>query len=237
MSKIPYSRILLKVSGEALAGTEPYGIDARACQWVITATRDLLEHGIEVGIVIGGGNIFRGVKGSELGITQTAADAMGMLATNINAIALDEGFRKAGIKSLVLSAIVGPPIAEPYAPRKAIKALERKEVVLFAGGTGNPYFTTDTAAVLRACEIGAGAVLKGTKVGGVYSKDPVRYPEATRFERISYKTVLSEGLGIMDATAIALAESRHLPIYVFDLAATTKLTEIFTNTGMATIIC
>jgi uridylate kinase len=212
-----YRRIVLKLSGEALAGSQGYGIDPPVLDRVGAEVRDVTELGVEVAIVIGGGNIFRGIAASAAGMDRATADYMGMLATIINALALQDSLEKAGLQTRVLSAIEMRAVAEPYIRRRAIRHLEKGRVVIFAAGTGNPFFTTDTAGALRAVEIGADAIVKATKVDGIYSADPKKDPMARRIEKVTYIEVLNQGLGVMDTTAISLCMDNKLPIVVFDL--------------------
>lgn len=217
MSLPSYQRILLKLSGEILVQGQPFGINAAACQALATSLNRLHLAGIEVGIVIGGGNIFRGTHLESIGIARSPADQMGMLATLINGIALQEALESIGCNAKVLTALECPKVAETYTWRAAMQALTAGQVVIFVGGTGNPYFTTDTAAALRASEIGANALLKATKVDGIYSKDPLKYHDAVKYNTLSYTQMLSEKLEVMDATAVALCRSNHIPILVFDM--------------------
>jgi uridylate kinase len=212
-----YKRVLLKLSGEALMGDQPYGIDPAVASQIAADIREINDLGIELAIVIGGGNIFRGVAASARGMDRATADYMGMLATCINALALQDAVEQAGVVTRVVTAIEMRAVAEPFIRRRAIRHLEKRRVVVFAAGTGNPYFTTDTAAALRAMEMKADVILKGTKVDGIYSADPLLHPEATRFDQISYLQVLEQGLKVMDATAISLCMDNRLPIVVFNL--------------------
>ena len=212
-----YSRIVLKLSGEALAGSQGYGIDPPVLDRVGADIREVIDLGVQVAIVIGGGNIFRGIAASAGGMDRATADYMGMLATIINALALQDSLEKAGLQTRVLSAIEMRAVAEPYIRRRAIRHLEKGRVVIFAAGTGNPFFTTDTAGALRAVEIGADAIVKATKVDGIYSADPKKDPMARRIEKVTYIEVLNQGLGVMDTTAISLCMDNKLPIVVFDL--------------------
>ena len=217
MEKLKYKRILLKLSGEALMGEKEYGIDQAVLNKYaeeIQAARDL---GCQVGIVIGGGNIYRGVEGSSDGVDKVTGDHMGMLATVINALALQSALEHKGILTRCLSAIDMEKIAEPFIRRRAVRHLEKNRVVIFAAGTGNPYFTTDTAAVLRAIEINADVILKGTRVDGVYDSDPEKNSEAKRFEQISYEDVLRRDLRVMDLTAITLSKENKLPLIIFNM--------------------
>jgi len=212
-----YRRIVLKLSGEALAGAQGYGIDPPVLDRVSADIREVLELGVQVAVVIGGGNIFRGIAASAAGMDRATADYMGMLATIINALALQDALEKAGLQTRVLSAIEMRAVAEPYIRRRAIRHLEKGRVVIFAAGTGNPFFTTDTAGALRAVEIGADAIVKATKVDGIYSADPQKDPSARRIDKVNYIEVLNRGLGVMDTTAISLCMDNKLPIVVFDL--------------------
>jgi uridylate kinase len=212
-----YRRILLKLSGEALAGEQGYGIDPAVLERIAEEVRGVLNLGVGIAIVIGGGNIFRGLQASASGMDRASADYMGMLATVINGLALQNTLEKAGLKTRCQSAIDMPAVAEPYIRRRAIRHLEKGRVVIFAAGTGNPFFTTDTAAALRAVEIGGEVILKATKVDGIYSADPMREPNADRFDRLTYIEVLNRGLRVMDTTAISLCMENKLPIVVFNL--------------------
>jgi uridylate kinase len=212
-----FRRVVLKLSGEALVGEGAYGIDPGVLRGVAREIATAHGEGLEIGIVIGGGNIFRGLRAEAYGMPRVPADYMGMLATVMNALALAQALEAMGTSSKVLSAIDMPRVAEPYTRDRALRYLAEKRIVLFAAGTGNPYFTTDTAAALRAGEIGGDALLKATKVDGVYDADPVTSPAATRFDRLSYQQVLERGLKVMDLTAVSLAMELALPILVFDL--------------------
>jgi uridylate kinase len=216
-TKPRFRRILLKLSGEALMGDGKYGIHPPTLEQIAREVADIHAFGVEIAIVIGGGNIFRGVAASASGMDRAGADYMGMLATVINALALQDAFEKIGLATRVQSAIEMSQLAEMYIRRRAVRHLEKGRVVIFAAGTGNPYFTTDTAAALRAMEIHAEVILKATKVDGVYNRDPVKDPTATRFRSLSYLDVLKKGLQIMDSTAISLCMDNDLPIIVFDL--------------------
>jgi uridylate kinase len=212
-----YTRVLLKLSGEALMGDSQYGIDPEVATRIASEVADIQSAGVQTAIVIGGGNIFRGVAASARGMDRSTADYMGMLATVINALALQDALEQQGVPTRVLSAIEMRAVAEPFIRRRAIRHLEKGRVVVFAAGTGNPYFTTDTAAALRAMEVKAEVILKATKVDGIYTADPVQDPAATRYERISYLQVLQDRLQVMDATAISLCMDNKLPIVVFNL--------------------
>jgi len=216
--KTPYRRLLLKLSGEALIGDGEYGISPAIVEQIASEVAEVHALGLELAVVIGGGNIFRGVKGAAQGMDRTSADYMGMLATVINALALQEGFERCGLHTRVMSGIEMPRVAEPFIRRRAMRHMEKGRVVVFAAGTGNPYFTTDTAAALRAMEIGADAVLKATKVDGIYDADPMKVPNATRYENLTYDECLSRHLRVMDATAISLCRENELPIIVFKLS-------------------
>jgi uridylate kinase len=217
MTTPKYRRILLKLSGEALQGENEYGIDPGMIATVADELRELVELGVEVAVVIGGGNIFRGVAASASGMDRASADYMGMLATVINAVALQDALERIAVKTRVLSAIEMKEVAEPYIRRRATRHLEKGRVVIFAAGTGNPYFTTDTAAALRAMEVDAEVLLKATKVDGVYDKDPMEHADAKRFERLGYLDVLRLDLHVMDSTAISLCKDNGLPIVVFNM--------------------
>ena len=212
-----YKRILLKLSGEALMGEQTYGIDPAVATQIARDISEIQGMGVETAIVIGGGNIFRGVAASARGMDRATADYMGMLATIINALALQDALEQQGVPTRVVTAIEMRAVAEPFIRRKAIRHLEKGRVVVFGAGTGNPYFSTDTAAALRAMEIKADVIMKGTKVDGIYDADPMLQPSATRFDRISYLQVLDKGLKVMDATAISLCMDNRLPIVVFNL--------------------
>ncbi|MGE5445780.1 MAG: UMP kinase [Ignavibacteriales bacterium] len=217
LSKPKYKRILLKLSGEALQGEEPYGISPSVLETVSEEIKDVYALGVETAVVIGGGNIFRGVAGASTGMDRSTADSMGMLATVINALALQDFLERRGIMTRVQTALEIKQVAEPYIRRRAIRHLEKGRVVILAAGTGNPFFTTDTAATLRALEIGAEVILKATKVDGVYDRDPMRYENAVKFKELSYMEVLKRELKVMDATAISLCMEGDIPIVVFNL--------------------
>ena len=211
-----YKRILLKLSGEALMGDQEFGISSEVISSYARQIKEIVDMGVEVGIVIGGGNIFRGLSGAEQGVDRVTGDHMGMLATVINSLALQNSIEKLGVATRVLTAIEMPQIAEPYIRRRAERHLEKGRVVIFGAGTGNPYFTTDTAAVLRAIEINADVVITATKVDGIYDKDPVKYKDAVRYETVTYSEVLNKDLKVMDAAAISLCRDNKLPLIVFD---------------------
>jgi uridylate kinase len=208
---------MLKISGEALMGDKGYGLNPPTVERIAREVKSVHDMGVEICMVIGGGNIFRGLQGSAQGMERATADYMGMLATVMNALAMQGALEKLGIHTRVISAIPMDQVCEPYIRRRAVRHLEKKRVVIFAAGTGNPYFTTDTAATLRANEMNCQAIFKGTKVDGVYDKDPVKHDDATRYDTISYDDVLAQHLGVMDASAIALARENHMPIIVFSL--------------------
>ena len=212
-----YKRVLLKLSGEALIGTEQYGIHHPTLERIAREVASVANLGIEIAVVIGGGNIFRGISGSARGMDRSTADYMGMIATLMNGLALQDAFEKAGIHTRVQTAIEMQEVAEPYIRRRAMRHLEKGRVVIFAGGTGNPYFTTDTTAALRAMEVDAQVIMKATKVDGIYDKDPMKHDDAIRFDQISYMDVLQKGLKVMDSTAISLCMDNAMPILVFNL--------------------
>ncbi|HEY7598637.1 MAG TPA: UMP kinase [Candidatus Limnocylindrales bacterium] len=212
-----YKRVLLKISGEALMGQRQYGVDPDVCKFIASQLRDVHAKGIELAVVVGGGNIFRGLAGSAKGMDRATGDYIGMLATVMNGLALQEALEKAGVQTRVLSAIAMNEVAEPYIRRRAMRHLEKGRIVILAAGTGNPYFTTDTAAALRALEIGAEVLLKGTKVDGVYDSDPVTNPQAVRHARLSFAQVLNDRLAVLDATAVSLCMDNDLPIVVFNM--------------------
>jgi len=217
MSKPIFKRVLLKLSGEALQGDEGYGISPPILESIASQIKEVVELGIELGVVIGGGNIFRGVAASAQGMDRASADYMGMLATVINSMALQDALEAQGLETRVLTAIEMQEIAEPYIRRRAMRHLEQQRVVIFGAGTGNPYFTTDTAASLRAMEIHAEAILKATKVDGIYDSDPMKNPDAVKFDDLTYLEVLQRDLHVMDSTAISLCRDNNLPIVVFNL--------------------
>jgi uridylate kinase len=212
-----YQRVLLKLSGEALMGEKEYGIDGNTIRSFAEEIRDVHDLGIEIAIVIGAGNIFRGVPAASSGMDRVTADYMGMLATVINGLALQDALEQLGVYTRVLSAISMQEVAEPYIRRRAVRHLEKGRVIIFVAGTGNPYFTTDTAASLRAMEIQADIIIKATKVDGVYDRDPLKYDDAVKYDELTYLHVLQKGLKVMDATAVSLCMDNHLPILVFSL--------------------
>jgi uridylate kinase len=231
-----YTRILLKLSGEALMGDGQYGIDADVANRIAADVADIQSLGVQTAIVIGGGNIFRGVAASARGMDRSTADYMGMLATVMNALALQDALEAQDVPTRVLSAIEMRAVAEPFIRRRAIRHLEKGRVVVFAAGTGNPYFTTDTAAALRAMEVKAEVILKGTKVDGIYTADPVKDPAATRYERISYLQVLQDRLQVMDATAISLCMDNKLPIVVFNLRTPGNIRRVVQGDAVGTTV-
>jgi uridylate kinase len=231
-----YRRVLLKISGEALMGDQQYGLDPAMLDHVAREVRSVHDLGVEICVVIGGGNIFRGVKGAASGMERATADYMGMLATVINSLAMQSALERSGIVTRVLSAITMQAICEPYIRRRAIRHMEKGRVVVFAAGTGNPFFTTDTAAALRASEMGCDALLKATKVDGVYSADPKKVANARRFERLSYLEVLSRDLQVMDASAISLARENRIPILVFSIHNPGGFADVVSGKGQFTII-
>jgi uridylate kinase len=231
-----YRRIVLKLSGEALAGSQGYGLDPSVLTRVGDELREVVKLGVELAVVIGGGNIFRGMAASAGGMERATADYMGMLATIINALALQDALEKAGCQTRVLSAIEMRAVAEPYIRRRAIRHLEKGRVVIFAAGTGNPFFTTDTAGALRAVEIGADAILKATKVDGIYSADPARDASAERLARVTYIEVLNRRLEVMDTTAISLCMDNKLPIVVFDLTRPGNIARIVCGEPVGSIV-
>ncbi len=219
MSKAPaYRRVLLKMSGEMLSGPEASGIDPATIARFASEIGHVREMGVEIAVVVGGGNIFRGLAGASRGMDRAHADYMGMLATVINCLAMQDALEREGVYTRVMTAIAMDQVAEPYIRRRAVRHLEKGRVVLFAAGTGNPYFSTDTAAALRAAEIHADVILKATKVDGIYDKDPAKHTDAVRFDHLTYLDVLNRGLRVMDATAVSLCMDNHLPIVVFDLS-------------------
>jgi len=217
MEKPKYSRLVLKISGEALAGTQGFGLQHEMLVSVATQVAEIRDMGVEVALIVGGGNIWRGIAGSAQGMDRATADYMGMLATVMNALALQDALEKAGTVTRVLSAIEMRQVAEPYIRRRAIRHMEKGRIVIFAAGTGNPYFSTDTTAALRAAEIEADVILMAKRVDGVYDSDPLKNPHAKKFDRLSYLDVLSKGLGVMDSTATSLCMDNNIPVIVFDL--------------------
>jgi uridylate kinase len=231
-----FRRILLKLSGEALGGEAGFGINPESVHDMARQIAEVRELGVEVVIVVGGGNIFRGIQGSERGIERATGDYMGMLATVINALALQDALEKHGVQTRVLSAIQMTQIAEPFIRRRAVRHLEKGRVVLFAAGTGNPFFSTDTAAALRANEIGAEVVLKATKVDGVYDKDPKKHADAQRYSQVSYREALEKQLKVMDAAAFALCQENKMPIIVFDFFVPHNLRRVVLGESIGTLV-
>jgi uridylate kinase len=233
---IRYRRILLKLSGEALLGSEPYGIDRAVVDRITGEIADVHQLGVEVCLVIGGGNIFRGLSGAARGMERSTADHMGMLATVMNSLALQDSLEKAGVATRVQSAIPMSSVCEPYIRRRAVRHMEKGRVVIFAAGTGNPFFTTDTAAALRASEMNCHCLMKATQVDGVYDADPRAVPDAKRYDRLTYLDVLTQDLRVMDHTAISLARESRIPILIFSIHTKSVLPEIVKGTGRFTII-
>ncbi len=234
--KMPYQRLLLKLSGEAMAGEQKFGLDPGTVRAVAREIKEVWNLKVQIGVVIGGGNIFRGVAASAQEMDRAQADYMGMLATVINSLALQDALEKEGVPVRVMSAISMMQVAEPYIRRRAIRHLEKGRVIIFAAGTGNPFFTTDTAAALRAIEIGAQALLKGTKVDGVYSQDPMIYPEAQKYDHLGYMEVIQRGLKVMDTTAVTMALEQHLPIIVFKLLEPGNMKKLVQGHNIGTVV-
>ncbi|SEO28249.1 uridylate kinase [Salinihabitans flavidus] len=235
-TKTTFRRVLLKISGEALMGDQGYGLHPPTVQRIAQEVKSVHDLGVEICMVIGGGNIFRGLQGSAQGMERTTADYMGMLATVMNALAMQSALEGLGAYCRVISAIRMDEVAEPYIRRRAVRHLEKKRICIFAAGTGNPYFTTDTAATLRANEMNCEAIFKGTKVDGVYDKDPHKFDDAVRYDTVSYDDVLAKRLGVMDASAIALARENNLPIIVFSLDEPGGLRGILAGKGTYTTV-
>ena len=235
---LPYKRILLKLSGEILKGSEPFGIDKSACLNLAKILQQIAAAQIELAVVIGGGNIFRGAQIQALGIPRTPSDQIGMLSTLVNGIALQQTLESIQCPSVVLSALECPKVAESYTWQKAQAALGQKKIIIFVGGTGNPYFTTDTAAALRAGEIQADVLMKATKVDGIYDKDPLKYPDAKKYEKITYEQFLAQKLQVMDATSVALCMSSKIPIRVFNmnLLLQGKINDVLTKPHIGTLV-
>ena len=231
-----YDRILLKLSGEVMAGAASFGIDAERVRQLAAEVAEVARAGIQLGIVVGGGNIFRGVAAAARQMDRVTADQMGMLATVINSLALQDALEHMGVATRVMSAIQMNQVAEPYIRRRAIRHLEKGRMVIFAGGTSNPYFSTDTAATLRALEIKAQVIAKATRVDGVYDKDPLKFPEAVLYPQISYLDVLAKGLGVMDASAVAMCRDNHLPIVVFNLNTSGNIMRMSMGEPIGTLI-
>ena len=231
-----YGRVLLKLSGEALMGDAGYGIDPKVIDSLAVEIKEVVDDGVQVAIVVGGGNIFLGVAGSANGMDRAQADYIGMLATVMNALALQDGLERAGVVSRVQSAIEMHQVAETYIRLRAIRHMEKGRVVIFAAGTGNPYFTTDTTAALRACEIDADCMMKATKVDGIYDSDPAKNPDAARYEKISYLDVLTKELNVMDAAAISLCKDNDMPLLVFNLTAPGNIRRALKGDNVGTLV-
>lgn len=236
MSNPVYKRVLLKLSGEVLAGEQGFGIDPNRASKLAHEVKSIYDLGINIGMVIGAGNIFRGINAADRGMDRVTGDYLGMLATIMNAIAMQDALEKIGCDTRTLSAISVNKISEPYIRRRAIRHLEKNRIVIVAGGTGNPYFSTDTAAALRATELGAEVVLKGTKVDGVYDKDPIKHRDAKRYDNITYKKVLNDDLRVMDMTAITLCRENSLPIKVFNINNSGDLKQIVLGGNIGTLV-
>ena len=231
-----YKRVLLKLSGESLMGNKQFGIDADRVMEYAGEIKDAIETGVQVAVVIGGGNIFRGIQATANGIDRVQGDYMGMLATVINSMALQSGLEKIGVHTRLLSAIEMKEVAEPFIKRRAVRHLEKGRVVIFGAGTGNPYFTTDTAAALRATEIEADVILKGTRVDGIYDSDPEKNPNAKKFESMKYSEALDKKLNVMDLTAFTLCQENHLPIIVFDMNKSGNLKRVLDGEKIGTVV-
>ena len=231
-----YNRILLKLSGEALAGDQGHGIAPEVLDTIASEVKELQAMGVEIAIVIGGGNIHRGVAGATKGMDRTTSDHMGMLATVINSLALQDSLERSGINTRVLTAIDMQEIAEPYIRRRAVRHLEKKRVVIFAAGTGNPYFTTDTAAALRANEIDAQVIMKATKVDGIYNKDPMKFKDAVKIDKLKFMDVLNQGLSVMDSTAISLSMDNEIDILVFNMFEKGNIKRAVLGDNIGTIV-
>ncbi len=236
MATPKYQRILLKLSGEALQGEQGYGIDPQVIHRVALEIKEIRDLGVEIGVVIGGGNIFRGIAGAAVGMDRAQADYMGMVATVINSLALQDALEKVGCYTRVMSAIAMQQVSEPYIRRRAVRHMEKGRVVIFAAGTGNPFFSTDTAAALRGVELQAGALLKATKVDGVYNKDPVRHADALRYDHLAYMDILNQGLRVMDQTAVTMCMENRLPIVVFNLFEHGNIRRVVFGEPVGTVI-
>ncbi len=236
MSKARFKRVVLKLSGEALMGSQEFGMEHEACVHIARSVKEILDLGLQLGVVVGGGNIFRGRHATDFGFDQTPADHIGMLATMINGLILQQSLAAVGVESQVMSAINCSIVLESYKWTHAMRALQKGRVVIFVGGTSNPYFTTDTAAALRASEVGAEILLKATKVDGIYDSDPMQNPTAKKFDSISFSDALSKNLGVMDATALALCRENNIPVYVFDLFKDHALLKAVTEEKGGTIV-
>jgi uridylate kinase len=234
--QVKYRRILLKLSGEALMGEDSFGISTKVLDFVASEIKDIVGLGVETGLVIGAGNIFRGVAGASKGMDRSTADNMGMLATVMNSLAMQDALERCGVDTRVQSAIPMQSVCEPYIRRRATRHLEKGRTVIFAAGTGNPYFTTDSAGVLRALEIDADLIIKATKVDGVYDKDPVKYSDAVKFETLTYDTVLKQGLRVMDAAGIALAKEDNKPILVMNMTVPGNISKAVRGEHVGTLI-
>ena len=235
-SALIYKRILLKCSGEALMGKLQFGIDPAVLDNLARVVSELIHMGVEVGLVVGGGNLFRGKELSAVGLGRVTGDHMGMLATVMNALALRDALERIDLPARIMSAIPMLGVVDPYHRRKAITHLQSGHVVIFAAGIGNPFFTTDTAACLRAIEVGADVVLKATKVDGIYSKDPKKYPDAEKFDFLTYKDILNKGLEVMDLTAICLCQDQHMPLHVFNMSIPSVLKKIVQGEAIGTLV-
>jgi uridylate kinase len=233
---LKYRRVLLKVSGESLAGEKKFGLDPGTLRAIAREIKGVVDLRVEIGIVVGGGNIFRGLEASAQGIDRAVADNMGMLATVVNALALQDALEKAGVPTRVMSAITMNEVAEPYIRRRAMRHLEKGRIVVFGAGTGSPFFTTDTAAALRATEIGAQAILKGTRVDGIYDRDPEKDPRAQMLPRLTYFDVLEKSLRVMDSTAITMAMEQHIPIIVFKMLEPGNMKKVVLGEAVGTIV-
>jgi uridylate kinase len=236
MSKLKYKRILLKLSGESLMGEQKFGITADMLQHYALQVKELIELGVEVAIVIGGGNIYRGIQAEKSGIERVQGDYMGMMATVINGMALQSALESVGVYTRLVSAIEMKQIAEPYIRRRAMRHLEKKRVVIFVAGTGSPFFTTDSAAALRANEIGANVILKATRVDGIYTADPEKDPNAQKFDTLSFAKVISLGLSVMDMTAFTLCQENNIPIIVFDVNKKDNLLKVVNGEAIGTLV-
>ncbi len=231
-----YKRVLLKLSGEILSGKNGFGIDPSKAMYLANEVKSIHELGIDIGLIIGAGNIFRGIKASNQGMDRVTGDYLGMLATIMNAISVQDALEKINCQTRTLSAINVSQISEPYIRRRAIRHLEKKRIVIIAGGTGNPFFTTDSAAALRATELGAQVVIKGTKVNGVYDKDPMKYEDAVKYKKISYAKVLNDNLRVMDLTAITLCKENNIPIRVFNIQEKGSLKNLIFDNNIGTLV-
>ena len=236
MAEYQYKRVLLKLSGEFLMGDKGYGIDPQVADRLAKEVTEVVQQGVQVAVTVGGGNIFRGLAGSASGMDRAQADYIGMLATVMNALALQDAFERNGQMCRVMSAIEMHEVCETYIRRRAIRHLEKGRVVIFAAGTGNPYFTTDTTAALRACEIDAECLMKATKVDGIYDKDPKKFEDAKRFDRITYLDVISKGLNVMDSTAITLCNDNSMPILVFDVGNEGAIDAVLRGETVGTVV-